>query len=176
MLLYERNDSCVCARLSNGRNIPFHMSFDMWKTWNWKIFTYEIFIPHMRWEHFNIWNTSLLCEMNQFKISHVKCWYLKHVFHMWNGRFTHENKISHTKFSFHVWNWNNSHMRYFHMWNCIRSNTERPTMRTRPGFQVGGIRFSPRRSQGLERNPSTWKPGLVRIGGLWRTSQNQLVY
>ena len=28
--------------------------------------------------------------------------------------------ISQMKFSFHIWNWNNSHMKfYFHMWNCM---------------------------------------------------------
>ena len=48
-------------------------------------------------------------------------------------------------------------------------------MRTRPGFQVRGIRSNPRLSLGLERLPSTWKPGLVQIGGFWMTSQNQFV-
>ena len=48
----------------------------------------------------------------------------------------------------------------------FRSNIYRLTMRTRPGFQARGISSRLRRSRGLERIPSTSKPGLVTIGGL----------
>ena len=49
-------------------------------------------------------------------------------------------------------------------------------MRTRPGFQVRRIRSSLSWNGGSEQIPSTWKPDLVRIGGLSMTFQNQLMY
>ena len=73
----------------------FHMLFNMWKTWNWNIFTYDIFISHTKREPIHIWNTQFICEMNCFKILHLKSLCTKHLFYIWNISFTYEIFISH---------------------------------------------------------------------------------
>lgn len=44
--------------------------------------------------------------MTRGKVSHVKCCYKRHVFHIWYGRFTFEISTTHVKFSFDMRNWN----------------------------------------------------------------------
>ena len=58
------------------------------RTRNGNLFTYEIPNSNVNW----------------FKILHVEFWCLKH-----------ETEPPYTKFSFHIWNWNNSHMCYYYM-------------------------------------------------------------
>ena len=55
----------------------------------------------------------MTCEMNWIKISHMKCWCMKHVFHVWKGRFTYENW-------FHIWIFHfTNRMKTIHIWNII---------------------------------------------------------
>ena len=67
--------------------------------WNWNIFSYETANSHVKrpGSKFHMWNFG------------VRNMYL-----------TCEMEDSHMKFSFHMWNWNNSHMKcYFLTWNCM---------------------------------------------------------
>ena len=83
-------------------------------------FTYDIRTFSVMKYLIHKWNTRWTCEMNWSKISYVKYRYTKHVFHIWNGRFTYKN-------SFHMWNFHFSyeietfsHMKYcFHTWNYM---------------------------------------------------------
>ena len=72
-------------------------------TWNWNIFTPEIPSSHVKCagSKFQLWNQRVRNICFTYKI--IILWKL----------------ISYMKFSFHTWNWNNSHMKYFQMWNCM---------------------------------------------------------
>ena len=94
----------------------------MWKTCEIETFSYLKF-------SFHIWNRNIFtCEIPNW---HVK--WIGSKFHMWNrsisptGNIYFTCKMEHSltkidftiKFSFHMWNWNNSHMKYyFLMWTC----------------------------------------------------------